>query len=349
MKRLFIFLIFTVCLIFTACSSSVKDETQVGMSDEVMEEELSDIDLIEEATSTSIPTATMIPPTPTATVVINVKTEIDTPTQTEAPTPVKDEFTELKDIVYSTIGKEQKLDIYIPNFVDKPFPVLLILHQGGGQKEHLLSWGRYFVEQGYGVVAIDYRGWQEAKYPQGVKDAFCALAWIHSNASGYGFDPGNVFALGHSAGGTLAAMLGVVDDPAKFLTGCSNELPDTEWLQGVIIFTGIFDYITAVNNSNDLLNYVETLLGGQQAEKLERWQEASAISWVSGDEPPFLLLHGEADELIHPDQSLNFAEALRSSGGDVEIVIVPEAGHDQIMGSESSKELILEFLSHHSQ
>jgi acetyl esterase/lipase len=160
-----------------------------------------------------ISTATLPPPTytpipPTATEATQTATSL--PTDTPRKTPAQAPFEEVKDIDF---WKGQKLDLYLPTRADGPYPVVLLLHEGNGRKEQLITWGQRFAELGYSAVAGNYRGWPNYQYPQDVSDAFCMLGWIHANAHDYNLDTGQVYVLGHSAGGTLAAMIGVVNDP----------------------------------------------------------------------------------------------------------------------------------------
>jgi len=264
----------------------------------------------------------------------------DTPTATSIPsteTPIP--------VSYVPAGvQEQKLDIYLPTSGNRPFPALFMIHEGHGHKEQMGFWGRAFAEQGYAAVSINHRQWPDYEYPAHVEDAFCALAWVHANAAIYNFDTQNVFAMGHSAGGTLVAMLGVVDDPSMYTENCPYALPEDEWVQGIIPFTGIFDYATAIEQSSRLEDYAVDLLGGGLDEAPAIWAEASAITWVDGSEPPFLLIHGAADGNISPGQSQDFAEVLRTAGVEVELLLIPDAGHEQITRSEQSLQAVEAFL-----
>lgn len=272
-----------------------------------------------------------------------------TPTLTPAPTQtgaVMIEVVVIKDISYVPEGfDEQRLDIYLPSGGAKPYPTLLMIHGGNGRKEDMALWGRAFAKQGYAAVSINHRQWPNYSYPDHVEDAFCALAWVHSNAGTYHFDTKNVFAMGHSAGGTLSAMLGVVDNPSLYIKECPHTLPEDKWVQGIIPFTGIFDYATAIEGSSSLENYAAELLGGELDEIPEIWAAASAVNWLDGSEPPFLIIHGAEDKSISPDQSRYFAEILEEEGVDVDLLIIPDAGHAQIVGSEQSLGAVEEFLS----
>lgn len=205
---------------------------------------------------------------------------------------------------------DQKLDIYLPASGDGPFPTLLLIHSGGGDKRDLDHWARYFAEQGYAAVSINYRDINQFDYPAPVQDVFCALAWTHAKADTYGFIPRRIVTLGHSAAGTMTGMLGTVDDPDLFRQACPHQLPEADWIQGAILFTGTFDYARALQFSPERRSRSEDYLGVDLDQAAETWAEASSTTWIDGSEPPFLLIHGLDDSTIEPEQSMHLAETL---------------------------------------
>ncbi len=208
-----------------------------------------------------------------------------------------------------------------------------------------IGWSRHFAKLDYAVVSINYRDMAQNAYPTSIQDAFCALAWIHVNADTYGFDTGRIVALGHSAGGTLAAMLGTVDDPSIYMRTCPHPFPEEDWVQGVIPFTGVFDYVSAAEFSDPIGAFIERYLQSEFSQNPEKWAEASATTWVDGSEPPFLLIHGANDTTIDPNQSVVFADVLAQAGVDVELLIMPDADHGIVTSSKQSYQAVEDFLA----
>jgi acetyl esterase/lipase len=268
------------------------------------------------------------------------------PSHTPAPTLTVAAFELTRDVPYIADGHpKQKLDIYLPASGDRPFSTLLAIHGGGVDKINLTHVARHFVERGYAVISINYRDMSLFDYPAPVQDVFCALAWTHANADTYGFDAGRIVVLGHSAGGTLTAMLGTVDDPDLFTGDCPHQLPQADWVQGAVPFTGVFDYTSAVQTSPERRLRVERYLGARLDQDPETWTQASAATWVDGSEPPFLLIHGTEDEVFATDESVEFAEILEQAGVDVELLLIPGADHGAIINSEQSFEAVENFLA----
>ena len=267
-------------------------------------------------------------------------------TETLTPKPTAMPFELRRDVPYITGGHPaQKLDIYLPASGDGPFPTLLLIHGGGGDKGDLDHWACHFAEQGYATVSINYRDINLFDYPVSVQDAFCALAWTHAKADTYGFDPKRIVALGHSAGGTLTAMLGTVDAPDLFTQACPHQLPEADWIRGAIAFTGIFDYARALQFSPERRSRLEDYLGGDLDQVAETWAQASATTWVDGSEPPFLFIHGLDDSTIEPEQSIYLAEALERAGVDVELLLLSGADHGAIIDSEQSFKAVEKLLA----
>ena len=276
-----------------------------------------------------LPTDTPVPPTPTPI----------PPTATPVP-PTPTELTRLKrDVPYVPDGNVyQKLDVYLPQEGDGPFPTILAIHGGcfrykADNKLNYYRHASYFNELGYALVSIDYRLAPGFSYPVQVQDSFCALAWVHANAATYGFDTERIIAMGESAGGYLVAMLGTVDTPSLYMAGCPHTLPETNWIKGIVGFYGLFD-ITSMDGYPDwivpecLEPYMGTTFSDVPAELLA---EMSPMSWVDGSEPPFLLIHGLSDTIIPAWMAEDFASALEEAGAEVELLLLKATGHDFII------------------
>ena len=268
--------------------------------------------------------------------------EIPLPT----PSPKPKEVEIIKDQAYIPDESENHLlDIYLPNNIEGPFPVLVMIHGGASDKNELAIWGQTFARKGYAAISINHRQWPDYSYPAHVEDAFCALAWIIKSADDYSFDTDQIVVMGHSAGGTLAATLGVINKPEKYLENCPHPLKNNDSIKGVIAFTVIFDYLTAAAESPNLEDYTIDLLGGSYEEIPVIWQEASAVNWVDEYDPPFLLIHGGNDQSISPEQSIQAAEILKDAGVAVELLLIPGASHMQIKSSSQSIEAVEQFIT----
>ncbi|MEN8242248.1 MAG: prolyl oligopeptidase family serine peptidase, partial [Chloroflexota bacterium] len=134
------------------------------------------------------------------------------------------------------------------------------------------------------------------------------------------------------------------DQPETFLTECPHPWSTEIKIIGAAAFTGVFDYPTLADGREDIASYVESLLGGTIDEVPEIWTQASPQSWITGSEPPFLLLHGSLDRNIPVAQSEAFKAALESAGINVEFHLLPGMNHNGIIRVSETAYLVNAFL-----
>lgn len=236
------------------------------------------------------------------------------------------------------------LDIYLPDGTG-PFPVVFALHGGNGDKGEFNGMGKYLAGKGYALVAVNFRDMPDFRYPANVQDAYCAFAWMQANAATYGLDPQRVVVAGFSLGGSIAALMSTVDDPATYLNSCQNPAPDLTAIKGSVIYTGIFDFPAAVQGNAGLKSYFQNYFGSNPDNNPARWQEASAVNWLDGSEKPFLLIHGETDESVPPKNSQDFSASLKQNGISVQLILVPNADHMGIIYKRDLYELVEAFIA----
>ena len=238
-----------------------------------------------------------------------------------------------RDIEYATVPgfRPLELDLYRP---DSPgagrVPVVIHVHGGGwrrGSRRHPLpALGENFyaglAARGIAVAAIDYRLSGEARYPAAVNDVRAAVAWARAALPGSGpagsgvagVAGGAVVLWGDSAGGHLALLAA--------LTGGSAA---STGVDGVVAWFPVTDL--AGLDGEDPASREALFLGAPPALVPDLAREASPITHVHPDAPPVLLMHGDSDSLVSPDQSIRFAKALNDAGGTATLELVPGAGH----------------------
>jgi len=280
------------------------------------------------STATSAPSTTTQPSptlTPTATTTpIPTETLTPQPTDTLAPTVTlsltEEPYEVIGDLSYVPEGEpDQKLSLYIPN--EGKRKELSLLLPGGQYFPELVG---YFIELGYPVISFNTRN---DSYRAEIQDGFCALAWVHANAETYGLDADQIVPVGGSMWGGNAALLGLVEEPATFLEECPHTLPASGGIRAVITLAGVFDYSEEQDFFAGFIHNISTYMGGTPDEVPENWASASAITWVKGAAPPFLLVHGTADTNVAAAQSEKFAAALEEASTSVDLVLLPGVNH----------------------
>ncbi len=287
-------------------------------------------------TETPLPyTDTPAPPANTPTSEATPTVRLPPPTRTPRPTAIP--FEVVRDIPYIPGGDPEKtLSIYLP--IEESRKHLTLLVSDG---ESIPAFVDYFAGLGYAIISFSS---QSDSYRQEIQNAFCALAWTYANAGMYGFEPEAIVTAGGSMFGGNAAILGLVDDPDPFLTGCPHSLPDTSQVLGVVTLAGVFDYSEESDFFTGFINNITDFMGGTPEQVPEAWAEASAITWVHGDAPHFLLLHGTGDVNVDSHQSEKFASALEEAGVDVELVLIPNTDHSGITRNNQAFEAAKAFL-----
>jgi acetyl esterase/lipase len=230
---------------------------------------------------------------------------------------------------------QQVLDLYLPRQLSEPAPVLFMIHGGGfygGSKTGLEQMASLFSGRGYAIATPDYRLAPDAIFPAQLEDVFCAFAWVIGNADRYHLDRDRVFVLGESAGGNLAALIGTVDQPERYLDSCPWSLPRDAVIKGVIVYYPVIDPAQPTYSG-----FFEPYMGHPTDRHLERWTEASPLTFIDGSEPPFLIIHGLWDVRVPVSESERLAESLQAAGVQVETLYLPQTDHGFVVVSPASE------------
>lgn len=229
---------------------------------------------------------------------------------------------------FSDAGGTRLLDVYLPDGPPPPggWPVVLAVHGGGWRKMSKQDYGprlESLTDSGFAVVAPDYTLSRPGvpSWPRAILDLRGAVRWARANATRYGFDPGRIAAMGESAGGHLALLLGTMPDP---LAGAGR--PSAR-VQAVVSFYGPTDLSDLYLYSPYAAGPVRQFLGSTPATDPAEYADASPVTHVSPDDPPVLLVHGEADWLVPPGQSFELAARLNEAGVPNRLIVVPNGGH----------------------
>jgi acetyl esterase/lipase len=201
------------------------------------------------------------------------------------------------------------------------------------------------------VASINYRLSQHAKFPAQIEDCKAAVRWLRAHAADYRLDPDRFAAWGASAGGHLAALLGTAGDIKAFDVGAN--LDRSSRVQAVVDYFGPTDFLQMDAHRlpegmthNGAESPESQLIGGAIQENREKTSRANPITYVSADDPPFLVVHGEQDPLVPHHQSELLDAALRQAGVPVTFYTVKGGGHGGFRDPQVA-ELTREFLMRH--
>ena len=236
------------------------------------------------------------------------------------------------------------MDVYIPD-AGGPWPVLVYVHGGAwmhGDKSEAGVFARLMTAQGYLVAAVNYRLYPDAQFPAMIQDVKCAVRFLRAHAAEYNLDPNRIGSVGVSAGGHLVSLLGTTDPSAGWDVG--EYLDQSSRVQAVIALAGVMDL--ARNFPNADIEAMKRVGFGEY-----NVVEASPISHVTPDDPPFLLIHGDRDELVPVEQSQLMYDRLLQENIPAQLVIVQNARHSLTAPGGTSptlaeiNQIILDFLA----
>jgi acetyl esterase/lipase len=254
-----------------------------------------------------------------------------------------------RDIVYKTVNDEALMvDLYMPlEKVHSSIPVVIFSHGGGwvmGDRETMFIGpdNKQLIlrlrQLGYAIANFEYRLLsEETNLDEMVADNKDMVRWIRMNADLYDLDPNNIGLWGQSAGGHLVLVSGLSDD---------GEFPGDSSLAGT---SSRVNYIVNNYGLGDLVTVYAPIVSGQrQPASMEAGQldfmfettlaedarvfsngleRQSAIYHVDSNDPPVLILHGDADGVIDPEQSRILQRALEEEGVKNKLHFVTGADH----------------------
>ena len=243
----------------------------------------------------------------------------------------------LRDIEYVPGGHErQKLDLYLPIQITgggnpKALPLIIWVHGGAwqaGNKNNCPA--RRMLAKGYAVASINYRLSQHTIFPAQIQDCKAAVRWLRANAQEHGIDPNHFGVWGSSAGGHLVALLGTAGEVKQFDVG--ENLDVSSRVQAVCDFFGPTDF-TKMSSFRTTMDHDSAdspeskLVGGPIQQNKDKCSAANPITYISKDDPPFLICHGDKDPLVPHNQSEILYDALKKANIEAKLHTVKGGGH----------------------
>ncbi len=239
------------------------------------------------------------------------------------------QFSLISDVQFCTGGGTPLLmDIFIPKQrIRTPTPALLWIHGGGwkqGDKNHHVN-AALLADAGFVAATLSYRLSGNSPFPAAIEDCKCAIRFLRANAAKYGIDPDHIGVAGSSSGGHLAELVATADQSAG-LEGNGGWPNVSSKVQAAASYFGLSDLTAPF--PPDIFQEMAQFFRGTEKQKPDLYRKASPIFYVSKDNPPLLLVHGEKDDGVPFEQSVRMADACRRFGVPVEFIAVKNAGHD---------------------
>jgi acetyl esterase/lipase len=262
-------------------------------------------------------------------------------------------FTRVRDVVY---GHKSGMALTFDHFTPKKDPngaAVVVIVSGGWFSDPAMidsSFFRTFVEEptkrGYTVFAVCHGSQPMFTIPDAIADINRAVRYIRLHARDYQIDPDRIGITGGSAGGHLSLMQGaagdkgdpkardVIDRTSSRVQAVACFFPPTDFLnyggQGKTAFAedGLlanFRVAIDVREFDPRTKRLEHLADKNRIEALYR--RVSPIAHVSIEDPPMLIIHGDADKLVPIQQARLIVEKLKVSGVPAELIVKKGAAH----------------------
>ena len=268
------------------------------------------------------------------------------------------------DVSYASVSDAEKLDIYLPESGSGPFPVIIQIHGGafksGDKASGELTPALQGIENGYAVVAVNYRLSSEAKSPAQINDIKAAIRFLRANAAKYNLDPERFAVWGGSAGGSLAALAGTSGDVAALEDLTMGNAEQSSRVQAVVDWFGPIYFstmdaefaalgVTPVGVTSQSGSPESAYIGGTVGEAASEPLviKASPQTYITSDDPAFFIQHGTADKNIPIPQSVNFSNKLKAALGEDKVTFraIEGAGHGTSeFTTDANVKLVFDFL-----
>ncbi len=221
-----------------------------------------------------------------------------------------------RDIVYRRVaGMVLKLDVVAPADDGAKRPAILQIHGGswvmGDKREQGWPLLSHLAANGWVCFNLNYRLSPGATFPEHLIDLKAGLAWIRAHAEQWGIDPDFIAVTGGSAGGHLAALMGLTANDPEYQPGF--EEADTS-VQAAVPIYGVYDFTSRLGTNRLPFWYrrlERKIMKAFRDEEPEKFRRASPIERIHPDAPPFFVIHGDRDTLAPVEEARQFADELR--------------------------------------
>ena len=218
------------------------------------------------------------------------------------------------DVAYGPLPR-QTLDVYRPKNLKRPAGVVVFFYGGdwqNGRKTDYRFVGQALASRGFVAVLPDYRLYPQVTFPAFVEDGALAVKWTRDHAAEIGGDPSRLFLMGHSAGAHIAALLALDD---HYLRDVGLGRGD---VRAAALLSGPYNFALPPADRP-----VFSLAPNQTRPP----DAAEPIAFADATAPPLLLVQGDADTTVQPQNAARLAARVRDAGGEVETAFYPRIGH----------------------
>jgi acetyl esterase/lipase len=260
------------------------------------------------------------------------------------PTPawvdtIAEKYAIFPDVTYGVSNNYAlKLDVWQRKDAKGLAPTLIYYHGGGwifGDRTGATLNFLPYLELGWNVVNVEYRMAPVSLAPAAVEDCRCALRWVARNAKQYNVDTQRIVLTGHSAGGHLSLIAGMLPNGTGLDNNCYGDDARSDSklrVAAIINWFGISDVNDLIQGPN-LKNYAVMWMGSQ-TDAAAIAKRVSPMTYVRSGLPPVLSIHGDQDSVVPYEQSVRLHQALTAAGVPNQLITIKNGAHGQFSDTQ---------------
>jgi acetyl esterase/lipase len=258
----------------------------------------------------------------------------------------------ISNVQYARVDEQPLLlDLYIAPEAEAPNPLIVWVHGGAwraGSKAEVPI--QALLDRGFSIASVDYRLSPVARFPAQVHDIKAAIRFLRAHAEKHNFDPQRFVIAGSSAGGHLAALVGVSNRHKELEGTLGDHLSVSSDVQAIVSFFGASNLETILAQSTPhglsvRVPALQLLLGGRPTEQPELAKLASPVTHVDDHDPPLLLIHGDQDPQMPINQSHELDGAYQRVKRTCQFEVIHGGAHGGPQFFDSARlELVEKFL-----
>lgn len=261
---------------------------------------------------------------------------------------------------YADDDKEyHKLDIHLPATNKTSYKAIVVIYGsawfGNNLKQAAFdTYGKALLDAGFAVIAINHRSSTDAKYPAQINDVKAAIRFVRANASKYRIDASFIGITGYSSGGHLSSLAGTTNNVKEFTVGqktvdiegkIGNYTTFSSSVNAVVDWFGPIDMtrMDGCSKPKGSDSPEAVLINGNPADNLDMLALLSPMTFIDKNDPQFIVIHGDADNVVPYCQSEFFSKALSDNGLLAEFITVPHGQHGPITFNDNTFKKMIDF------
>ncbi len=252
-----------------------------------------------------------------------------------------------------------KLDIHLPNIEKTKYKAIIVIYGSAWFANNMKQMGfqalgKPLLDSGFAVISINHRSSGDAMYPAQINDVKAAIRFIRANADAYNIDASFIGITGFSSGGHLASLAGTTNGVKTFTVGektvniegdLGNYTEVRSDVDAVVDWFGPIDFTRMENctTTKDDKSPEAALIKGNPADNLDMLALINPMTFLDNNDPQFLVIHGDTDNVVPHCQSVFFSDTLKEKGLLNEFISVPNGQHGPVTFNENTFKKMSDF------